>query len=157
MIKVIVSDFSRVLLFPKDKTYQGGLNSLHRKLSEKANYNPFNYFELNQELLGLYKSLKDKYPIYIFTTDAIQDAPEFQPYLKPIFKDVLSAKKMNTDKKLAEAYNLITDHIGVNPDQILYIDDTIENIQAAKQAGLNTFLYANNEELLKQVREALDT
>lgn len=99
MIKAIVSDFPRVLLFPRDKSYQDSLNDLHRKLSEKSIYNPLDYFELNQELLNLYESLKIKYLLYIFTSSAIQDAPEFQTYLKSIFKGILSAKKMNTDKK----------------------------------------------------------
>jgi hypothetical protein len=34
MIKAIVSDFSRVLLFPKDKNYQDSLNALHKQLSQ---------------------------------------------------------------------------------------------------------------------------
>lgn len=81
MIKAIVSDFSRVLLFPKDKTYQDSLNILHKELSQKPNYNVLDYFELNIKLLDFYKSLKDKTPVYIFSSDAIQDASEFQPYL----------------------------------------------------------------------------
>lgn len=156
MIKAIVSDFSRVILFPKDKNYLDSLNALHKELSQKPRYNALDHFELNIGLLDFYKSLKDKTPVYIFTSDAIQDAPEFQPYLQPVFKEVLSAKKINTDKKLPEAYKLVATHLGLSPDEILYIDDAPENIQAAKTADLNPFLYKNYEELLKQVREALN-
>jgi len=73
MIKAIVSDFSRVLLFPKDKSYQGSLNALHKELSEKPSYNALDFFELNVGLLDFYKSLKDRIPVYIFTSDVIQD------------------------------------------------------------------------------------
>lgn len=156
MIKAIVSDFSRVLLFPKDKSYEDSLNGLHRELSKKPNYNPLDHFEFNRELLDLYESLKDKYPVYIFTSDSIQDAPEFQPYLKPIFKDILSAKKMNTDKKTSDAYRLVASSIALDPNEILYIDDMTSNIQAAKTAGLNTFLYGDFEKLKTQIREALN-
>lgn len=102
MIRAIVSDFSKVLLLPKDATYQGSLNALHKQLLEQPNYNPLNYFTFNQELLELYASLKEQCPLYIFTSDSIQDAPEFQPYLQPIFTGILSGKKMNTDKNLSK-------------------------------------------------------
>ena len=157
MIKVIVSDFSRVLLFPKEGSYKDGLNALHKELSEKSDYSPLDYFEFNQPLLDLYQSLKAKYPLYIFTSDAIQDAPEFQQYLKPIFEDILSAKKMNTDKKTSDAYTLVAKQIGVDPQEILYIDDTPANIQAAKTAGLSTFLYSDFEKLRTHISEALNT
>ncbi|KKS90558.1 MAG: hypothetical protein UW69_C0008G0028 [Microgenomates group bacterium GW2011_GWA2_44_7] len=157
MIKAIVSDFSRVLLFPKDKSYQGSLNALHKELSEKPSYNALDFFELNVGLLDFYKSLKDRIPVYIFTSDVIQDSPEFQPYLQPVFKEVLSAKKMNTDKKTSEAYGLVASHLKLGPNEILYVDDAPENIQAAKTAGLNTFLYKDYENLLNQIREALNS
>ena len=157
MIKAIVSDFSRVLLFPKDKNYRDSLNVLHKELSQKSHYNALDYFELDMDLLDFYKSLKDKAPVYLFTSDTIKDAPEFQPYLQPVFAGILSAKKMNTDKKIPEAYTLVAAQIHLNPDEILYIDDAPENIQAAKIAGVNTFLYEDYEKLLNQVREALNS
>ena len=132
MIKAIVSDFSRVLLFPKDKNYKDSLNALHKEVSQKSNYNAFDYFELNTELLNLYKSLKDKTPIYIFTSGAIQDSPEFQPHLQPVFTGVLSAAKMNIDKKNPQAYKMVATQLNLPPDEILYIDDAPENITAAK-------------------------
>lgn len=157
MIKAIVSDFSRVLLFPKDKNYLDSLNALHKELSQKSGYNALDHFELNIALLNFYKSLDSKTPVYIFTSDTIQDAPEFQPYLQPVFNEVLSAKKMSTDKKIPNAYKLVAAHLGLSPDEILYIDDAPENIQAAKTAGLNTFLYAGYEKLVTQIAEALNS
>ncbi len=155
MIKAIVSDFSRVLLFPKDRNYLASLNVLHKELSQKPDYNALDHFELNIELLNFYKSLKDKTPIYIFTSDSIQDAVEFQPYLQPVFKDILSAKKMDTDKKISAAYKLVATHLNLNVNEILYIDDAIENIMAAKKAGLNTLLYENFQKLTNQMMEIL--
>ena len=52
MIKVILSDFARVILFPKDKSYPGRLDELQAKLNNQSEgHNFFDYFELNQELL----------------------------------------------------------------------------------------------------------
>lgn len=157
MIKAMVSDFSRVLLFPKDKNYLGSLNALHKNLSQNPNYNALDYFELNIQLLDLYKSLKEKTPVYIFTSDVIQDAPEFHSYLQPVFNGILSAKKMNIEKNAPKAYKLVAEHLNLNPDEILYIDDATENIQAAKTAGFNTLLYSDYTTLLNKVKEVLNS
>ncbi len=64
---------------------------------------------------------------------------------------------MNTDKKIPEAYKLLASHLHLNPDEIFYIDDTPENIQAAKTAGLNTFLYKDYAGLNNQIRAVLNS
>lgn len=155
MIKAIVSDFSRVLLFPKDTSHQGGLNVLHKKLSQNPEYNPLDHFELNMELLDFYRSLKEKYPLYIFTKDSIQEAPEFQKYLQPVFEKIFSASKMNTSKKDPEAYRKIAADLDLNPETILYIDDSAENIEAANKANLHSIQYQTNEVLFTEVKKLL--
>ena len=52
MIKAILSDFARVILFPKDENYKSRLDILEKKLKRNlGNYNVFDYFRLNQEIL----------------------------------------------------------------------------------------------------------
>lgn len=156
MIKAIVSDFSRVVLFPKDKKYAGTLNQLHKDLSLQSNYKPLDYFDLNNELLDYYRSLKDKLKLYIFTSDVIQEAPEFQPFLQPIFNRVFSASKMNTNKKDPEAYKKIIADLNLLPTDILYIDDNTENINAAANTGLHTILYQNNQQLFREIIKEIE-
>lgn len=151
MIKAIVSDFSRVLLFPKDRTYQGTLNGLHKELAQKPGYNALDHFDLNIDLLDYYQSLKNKVKLYIFTSDIIQDAPEFQQYLQPVFTKIYSASKLNIDKKDISAYKKITAELELSTQEILYIDDNRKNIEAAETAGLKTLLYQNNEDLFTKI------
>jgi len=155
MIKAIISDFSRVILFPKDTNYLGGLNNLHKELSQKPDYKALDHFNLNIELLDFYKSLQDKTLFHIFTTDSIQDSHEFQQYLQPIFSKVLSAKKMNVDKKDPGSYKSVATQLKLKPNEILYIDDTPDNVQAARAAGFNTVIYTDNTTLFRSVKEIL--
>ncbi len=53
MIKAIIFDFSRVLLDVKDKDYMGSLYGRHDELNQTGNYNLFDHFDLNEELLNL--------------------------------------------------------------------------------------------------------
>ena len=156
MITTILSDFSRVILNPKDKNYKGTLNGLYKKLKQEGKpFNFFDYFEFNEDILGLYLQIKDKHSINIFTTGTIQNAKEVKQKLGFIFNNVFTAADYNLDKTQPEAYEFIAKKLGVDPSQILYIDDEIKNIEAAKEAGLNTFHYEEFRTLFNKVKEEL--
>lgn len=142
MITTILSDFSRVILNPKDKNYKGTLNGLHKELSEKGeNYSFFDYFEFNDEILNLYRQLKNKYSMNVYTTGTIQNTPEVRKIIDPIFEHVYTAKDFGLDKKQPEAYLFIAKKLNKKPNEILFIDDQENNIEAAIKAGLSTVLY----------------
>ena len=98
MQKSIIFDFSRVLLFPKDKTYYGSLNEKHRTLSENPDYYLLDYFVVNEELLEHLSFLKTKYRLFIFTSETIQDDLSLKPFLLPLFEGIFSAMKLGLDK-----------------------------------------------------------
>ena len=89
MISTIISDFSRVILDVKNKEYKGSLNSLYKDLlSHNRKFDFFDYFELNNDILNLLTTLRNKYSINVFTTGTIQRAPEISEIIKPIFDNV---------------------------------------------------------------------
>jgi HAD superfamily hydrolase (TIGR01509 family) len=151
MITTVVSDFSRVLLFPKDEAYTGGLNALNNKLLLEfgETYKFLDYYKINEELLDVYKSLREKFPIYIFTSDAVQNHPEVRAVIDPIVTGIFSAKELNLKKTTPEAYTFIAQKIMQPIGQIVYVDDTIANLDAAKQAGMHVLHYENNVETKK--------
>lgn len=156
MVKAIITDFSRVLLFPKDRSYSGSLNGLHRELSQKTDYNILEHFELNMDLLRYYESLKNKVKLYIFTSETIQDDPAFQSFIQPVFEGVYSAVKLNIKKKESDAYKVLAIELKINPNEILYIDDTEANNLAANEAGLKVILYKNNEQTIQEIDSQLN-
>lgn len=152
MIKVLLLDFSRVLLHPTDKTYTGSLNNLHRELKDKESYYLFNYFELNEELLKYLKTLKGKYELCIFTTDIIQNDPLIREKIDPLFSKIYSANELGISKKDPESYRYIAKDLGKKPDEIFFTDDTPGNIESAKDAGLHTYLYTSNDKLISTLK-----
>ncbi len=153
MIKALLFDFSRTILFPKDRSYQGGLNSLHKEMSLREGYNFLDHFELDEHLLGYLKSVKSKYKLYIFTSGSVQNAPEIKPRLDEIFDKIFSAEEIGLAKNDPKAYEYIAEAIGLTPDEVLFTDDTEENIKAAKSIGMNTTLYKELEELRRKISE----
>lgn len=155
MISALLLDFSRVLLHPKDKTYQESLNGLHAKLSKDPVYKFLDYFELNQELLQFLKNLKGKYNLSIFTSETIQEAPEIQDDLKEIFENIYSALKLGVSKQDPNAYKIIAKQLQKEENQILFIDDSLINLEAAKGAGLKTLHYTSNQDLFSKLNQLL--
>ena len=110
---IILFDLSRVILFPKDKTYAKDLNPLYAKLTEKEKEKFWEYFELNNSLLAALEELQKKQDIYMFTSGLIQDAPQLKQALK-VFKKIYSAEKMNMHKTNPRAYQLIARDLNKN-------------------------------------------
>ena len=155
MIKAIVSDFSRVILFPKDTIYGGSLNELHQKLSKNPGYNILDYFYLNQELLDFYKSFRDDVGVYVFTSEVIQEDSSLTLYLEPALVYMYSAQEMGVNKKEAEAYVKMSENLGFDPKEVLYIDDSEENIKAATNAGMKAIRYTSNQDLFSKIKKEL--
>src|SRR5689334_4942016 len=122
MIKVLLFDFSRVLLHPTDRTYQGSLNSLHRELKDNESFYVFHYFELNEQILEYLQTVKDKFRLAIFTTDIIQDDPLIKEKIDPMFEKIYSASKLGITKKVKESYEFLAKDLGVKPEEVLFID-----------------------------------
>ena len=152
MIKVLLFDFSRVLLHPTDKTYSGSLNNLHKELKDNESFYVFHYFELNEQILEYLKTVKDKFRLAVFTTDIIQDDPLIKEKIDPIFEKIYSASKLGITKKVKESYEFLAKDLNVKPEEILFIDDTESNIIPAKEAGFKTHHYKNNGELLEYLK-----
>ncbi len=158
MIKAILSDFSETILFPKNIKNHHNLNGLHHELMrEYGEYNAWDYFVINEELLNFYQSLKPQLPLYVFTTDTVQDQPQIKERLLEIFDDVISAKVYKIDKKTPEAYQFIAQKINQNSEEILFIDDREINLEPATKAGFQTLQYIDNEQLVKDIKKLINS
>lgn len=155
MIKVILFDFSRTLIHPKPISFTGKLNDLYREASSKQDFNFYNQFSLNQELLDFIKTLKDKYTLAIYTTDVIQNDPAIKPNLDEIFDFVFAANDLNIGKREPAGYLVIAKKLKVSPEDILFVDDLPANVGAAQKAGLQTIQFISNKQILGDLKGKL--
>ena len=155
MITTILSDFSFVILFPKNSSYAGKLNNLNFKLTNKHdNYDFFSYFELNQPLLDYYKSLKKDYSINIFTAGTIPNHPSLKKIINPIFDHIFTTKDYNISKTDPSSYKLIAEKLGKKTKEILFIDDQKANLQAASEVGIITIHYKDMSQLNENIKNS---
>lgn len=159
--QVILMDLGQVLIFSTEEGHQGKLNPRHKELLETQgeNYNFFNHFGLNERLLELLAQLKEKYSIYMITEGDIQNHPQLREKLESVFDygKIVSTGSVGLDKKTPEAYEYVTKMLGISPKEILFIDDSETNIDAAKQQGLQTILFSSEDQVVTQLKNQLDT
>jgi HAD superfamily hydrolase (TIGR01509 family) len=156
MIKAILSDFSYVLLFPKEKSYSGTLNGLYSKLLQQKNYNYFGYYQLNNELIQTYqKYRKPELSVNIYTSGTVQEDSQVKEKIAPYFDNIFSAEKLNISKEDKYSYIKIADLLKLEPKEIVFIDDQDRFLDGARLAGLNVIKYKNNADTINKLNRLL--
>lgn len=156
MTQIVISDFSRVVIFPKDPIYKGELNVLHKNIiKERSVYNIDDYFYFNEELLDFYKSLKGRYKVVMFTSGVLQEHPQVKEKLQGIFDEIFSSQYLNLPKTKPVSYTTICQKLNIVVENAVFIDDSNQNINAANKAGLQTVLYVDNQEAIEAIRKLL--
>lgn len=153
MIKVLMFDLSYTLLFPKNKSYVGELNRLHKDLLPNQGYNFSEYFYLDMDQLNFIKNLKSKYDLCIFTSGTIQNAAEIKSLLTSVFSKIYSADEIGIGKKDTRSYEYIVKDLKVKPSEVLFIDDTSVNVETALAANLNALVYKNFRKLKTSIKQ----
>ena len=146
-MKLIIWDFSKTLLFPKDRNYQDSLNKLYRDIQA-----PFDtLFDLNDELISFIISLD--IDSIIFTTGIVQNDPSIIGTLNTVFKSIENIESIGYPKENPEAYMQLCNKYNVTPEETLFIDDSETNLIAAAKAGLKTYQYKNNDDVIDFIKE----
>jgi len=140
MVTTILCDFARVILFPKDTSYLG-------RLDQHAGT-----FSLNDELLVYFRSLKGKISMNIFSSGKNYETPEIKKQLDPIFDHMFNTGDLNVHKTDPVAYTIIAQKLNKKPEEMVFIDDLAENVEAAKTAGLQGIVYVGNEKLFLELK-----
>lgn len=148
MIKTLLFDFSGVILNPPQESTVEGVPEIHKEIFPKDPYYFANHFELNDELLNFLKTQKEKFNLCIFTSMMLKEEPELRKRIDPIFSKIFSAAELQISKSDNKSYEIILKDLGNNPEEVLFVDDAVENIEAAKSLGIKTLFYKNNSEVI---------
>lgn len=147
MIKTLLFDFSGVILNPPQEAAVEGVAEIHKEIFPKDPYYFANHFELNDKLLDFLKTQKEKYNPCIFTSMMLIDEPELRGKIDPIFTKIYSAAELEVSKSDPKSYEIILKDLGNSAEEVLFIDDSKDNIESAKSLGIKTLLYKNNQEV----------
>ncbi|MFA6553643.1 MAG: hypothetical protein WCT27_04405 [Patescibacteria group bacterium] len=113
--------------------------------------------ELNYELLDYIKSLKQKYPTYLLSNNF---GPVFPNYEKMIrfedyFTELLLSHKLNMSKVDGDMWPGILSKLPFKPKELLFIDNKEQYTAIARKSWVNTIVYINNQQAIKEINEAI--
>ncbi len=141
-ITTIISDFSRTLLFHADPDRDGSINARYREVRDTEDFDFFAHFRWNEELFQQYKTLAEQgIKLYVLTTGTVQEDPALSEKMKIFEKVYTEANLGGAEKDDPETYRQILADLQADPDTILFVDDNLGNIEAAKAAGLKVLPY----------------
>lgn len=154
-ISCLLLDSSWVIIFPKERFFSGEINSSHERLKSTPGYRFFDYFQLNQPLLDYLLSVKNKVQVCMFTAGHVQNLPEVKTLLTPVFENIFSTKESGTGKDDPKVYHHLAEKLQKSPQEIMFIDDSSVNVEAAKKAGLEAIVFNDNNQVINELKKLI--
>ena len=105
--------------------------------------------DFREDSLVFLDAIKEKYNLYLFSNTNMIHMEAFnklyhqkkrQHIFNDYFKKAFYSFEINLRKPEHESYQWILDHLNILADKTLFIDDSIQNIEAAKAVGMQTIL-----------------
>jgi len=112
--------------------------------------------ELDEGLLAFSASLKPRIRIGLLS-NAFPETRANQKRRFPHFFDVFDVTIFSAEVKMtkpdARIYHLAVSQLGVRPDEAVFVDDFIENVEGARAAGLQAIHFKDPQRTLRELKE----
>ena len=128
-------------------------------LDQKAFYNAFNSIiaDINLEILELIKTIKQVNHLKLMCMSNI-NASHWKHLKKQnwdiwnLFDDFILSHELQMTKPDPAIYQLAIKKANCKPKQILFIDDGLNNVKAAEEAGIKALRFSNIEKLKQDLQ-----
>ena len=97
--------------------------------------------------------LKAHLPLYVLTNTNAVHAAEWRSRHQSLlehFRQVFVSSDMGCRKPDTAIYRLVVEEIGAPADQIVFMDDTPENVQGAAAVGMRAYLVRNPDDIFNR-------
>lgn len=86
-----------------------------------------------------------------YRTEYVRDVMMFGK----IFDGIFSSAEIGCKKPQPEFYDAVISKLGVSKTDVLYVDDTVSNVENAKHFGLEAYLFVGFEKFYKEVETCI--
>ncbi|QIB41459.1 HAD family phosphatase (plasmid) [Rhizobium oryzihabitans] len=110
-----------------------------------------------EEMASFVRSLKSAYRIVCLSnTHALHWKHIYEHMLGPDFFDTCYlSHEMGMEKPEEDIYRAVQQHEKVPPERIIFVDDTLENIQTARRLGWNSIHHISAADTIATIEKAL--
>ena len=113
---------------------------------------------IDQELVQSIRKLRPRYKTGLLS-NAFSDMRYWvsEWKIEDAFDHMLISAEVNLMKPDTAIYLLATRHLGVGPQETIFIDDVAANIEGAKQAGMQGIQFTSRVQALDELQALLDS
>lgn len=114
--------------------------------------------DVNHELVGVIKALRKHYKTGLLSNawiDARQSLTSKYPHMMDSFDVSVFSAEVGMVKPDPAFYHWILERLQVKPAQAVFVDDFVENIEAAKALGIHAIRFVNNEQALADLHQVV--
>ncbi len=111
------------------------------------------WYELNEELLGSIKKLKDDHLLIVLSDnfDAVTTTIRKDKRLKDLFEEMYFSNEMHLWKKDKELFKIVLTKLNKKPSECVFVDDKEENLTIPKELGMQVILFERTAQLKKEL------
>jgi 2-haloacid dehalogenase len=88
-----------------------------------------------------------------WSAETIHHVPEVFPEVFAVFDDVVVSGAEGVAKPDPEIFHILTRRLGHPIEGVLYVDDSIRNVDAARTAGMDAVHFTDAAHLLTELQE----
>lgn len=113
---------------------------------------------LDLDLVGYIRSLRPRYKTALLSNawDNLRQVLETHWKILDAFDEVIVSAEVGLAKPDPRIYLLAVERLGVEASEAIFIDDFLENVEAARKAGLSTIHFRSPTQTLQELDEILD-
>ena len=115
-------------------------------------------FMVNEPLIDFIKTLRGTTKIGLLSnySDQLRMILEEKFKIADLFDDIVISSEVNLMKPDEAIYRLALQRLGVvAPQQAIFVDDLIENVEAAAALGMHAIQYQNSSQVIREVSQFL--
>jgi len=120
--------------------------------------------EISDDAIKLILELKKNYKIYVLSNNNPIVMNNFDKEMlarglktEDLFDGCFFSYKLKVSKPDPEIFKIAIKGAGVNPEEILFIDDSKRNTEVAQSLGINTLLYDVNKNIYDEALNTLNS
>lgn len=114
-------------------------------------------YHLNDELIDIIKDLKNKnYKIALLSNNSIKlKEILIQDDISDLFDVVVISAEVGYQKPQPEIFDILFKKLELEPNEVIFVDDTFKSLENADKIGYTPVLYKDNESLKMELSNIL--
>ncbi len=113
---------------------------------------------LDSDLVEFIQNLRGEYRTVLLSNawDNLRKQLEERWKIDGVFDYIFISAEMGFAKPDPAIYKAVIDSLDQDPSELIFIDDFVENVKAAREAGLNAIHFRNRDQALADLADYLD-